>query len=169
MKLSAIAVFALCATIARGDLTWRGYMRTADETLFVLSVGKVKTSGWLAIGRSFDGFTIVAYDSKDEVLTLEKDGTRQVLHLVEEKIRSVSIAASPIVISAGGQESVFSLNSGTILEDLKVKFEALAASVPQPDIKMRVPGDTKADRLGAILDLMKSCGITRFSVAIEAR
>ena len=55
--------------------------------MFALSSEQEKTSGWITIGQSFDGFTVVAFDPASELLVLEKEGKRQELRLRQAKVR----------------------------------------------------------------------------------
>lgn len=79
--------FLILVVCARADARLEGYLVTSEHPLFVLSVEQ-KTSDWLAIGKSFEGFTLLGFDSKAERLTVEKDGKRLVLPLADGKSRS---------------------------------------------------------------------------------
>jgi hypothetical protein len=87
MKISVL-VLALAMSIAslRAELALTGIMITAERPMFVLSSEQEKTSGWITIGQSFDGFTIVAFDPESELLAVEKDGKRQELRLRQAKV-----------------------------------------------------------------------------------
>ena len=45
----------ICAVSASAEIVFQGYMTTTERTLFVLSVDKERTSGWLAVGQTFGG------------------------------------------------------------------------------------------------------------------
>jgi len=54
------------------SLEFEGYMLVPKESRFVISDPVAdKRSGWLTIGDRFEGFTIVAFDSKGEIISLK--------------------------------------------------------------------------------------------------
>ena len=151
-------------------IIFQGYIVTPERQLFVLSLDKEKTSGWLAIGQNFAGFSLLAFNSKSELLTVEKAGQRQVLHLVDGKIQNRNEAKNPsetkpIVISIGELERITVGDDAAMVDALKAEFALVAAMEPQPAITIRPPNDTKFDRLTLVLGLMKDTGITRFSIS----
>jgi hypothetical protein len=165
-----LIAFGLCAVYARAEIIFQGYMVTSEKPLFILSVDKEKTSGWLALGQNFAGFSLFAFDAKSEVLTVEKGGQRHFLHLVDGKVQNGGEATKPpvpqpIVISIGGLDRITVGDDAAMVDALKTKFAVVAAMVPQPAIVIRPPGDTKFDRLTTIMDLLKDAGITRFSIS----
>ena len=167
--LTVIAAITLCALHARAEIIFQGYMATREKPLFVLSLDKEKTSGWLAIGQDFAGFSLVEFNSKGELLTVEKDGQRQILHLADGRVLNASESKSaaetkPIVIAIGGLERITVGDDAAMVDALKAKFALVAAMVPQPVISIMPPSDTRFDRLILVLDLMKGAGITRFSI-----
>ena len=87
MKIS-IVVLALAMSIAsaRADFALVGIMITSERPMFALSSEKEKESGWITIGQSFVGYTIVAFDPGSELLAVEKDGKRQELRLRQAKV-----------------------------------------------------------------------------------
>jgi type II secretory pathway component PulC len=87
MKISVLVLtLAMSIASARANLALTGIMITSERPMFVLSSEQEKTSGWITIGQSFDGYTIVAFDPGSELLVLEKDGKRQELRLRQAKV-----------------------------------------------------------------------------------
>ena len=87
MKISVLLlVLTISIASARADLALVGIMITSERPSFALSSEKAKTSGWITIGQSFDGYTIVAFDPESELLAVEKDGKRQELRLRQAKV-----------------------------------------------------------------------------------
>ena len=87
MKIPVLVfILAMSIASARAELALVGIMITAERPMFVLSSEQEKTSGWITIGQSFDGFTIVAFDPESELLAVEKDGKRQELRLRQAKV-----------------------------------------------------------------------------------
>jgi biopolymer transport protein ExbD len=160
----------VCIASASADVVFQGYMTTSEGSLFVLSAGKERSSGWLAVGQQFDGVSIVAFDSKTELLTVEQDGKRQAIRLADGKTQATSgeragAVAKPIVILIGKGESISVGDDVAMMDALKKKFELVAAMNPQPAITLRPPGDATFDRLILVLDLLKKAGITRFDIS----
>ena len=173
MKTSLAFVWCLAgALFARADIIFQGYMTAPEGPLFVLSVGKERTSGWLGVGQKFDGFTIMAFDSKAELLTVEKDGKRSVIHIVEGRTLAVNEerpgpATRPIVILIGKSESISVGDDVAMVDALKKKFELVAAMNPRPTVTLRPPGETSFDRLRLVIDLCREAGITRFDIKAQ--
>ncbi|MCX6953194.1 MAG: biopolymer transporter ExbD [Verrucomicrobia bacterium] len=171
--MRAFPILAVClifALSARAELVFQGYMTTPARTLFVISVDQERTSGWLTQGQEFAGVSVVAFDAKTELLTVEVDGKRQALHLAHGQVRASSeatgkAALKPILISIGGQETISVGDDKAMLAALKTRFTEIAAMTPQPAITLRAPGDAAFDRLSVVFDLCKATGIKRFSIS----
>lgn len=78
-------LLALAALLAAAplpaQLVFEGYMTAAEQPKIIVSDGQGKKSGWLALGETFEGFTLVALRAEDESLLVEKAGQRHVLKL----------------------------------------------------------------------------------------
>ena len=170
MKILLVFVWCVVSVIsARAEIVFQGYMTTSEGSRFVLSVEKDRTSGWLSVGQKFDEYTIIAFESKAELLTVEKDGKRSVIHLVGGRTQATSEAqvgapTKPIVILIGTNESISVGDDVAMLDALKKKFELVAAMNPRPTVTLRPPGDAPFDRLRLIFDLCREAGITRFDI-----
>lgn len=91
MKRSALAMLLVLGPSAvRAELTFTGYMVAPNRPLFVLSLDREKTSGWLMLGQSYEGFALASFDPKTEYLTVTKDGQSQSLRLVEAKVQAAT-------------------------------------------------------------------------------
>jgi biopolymer transport protein ExbD len=164
--LFAIATFALGAAAARAEIVFQGYMTSGGRVLFVVSLDQARTSGWLAIGQRFEGVSLVAFDAKAELLMIEKDGERQVIHLASEKAQPAGdapnpAAKKPIIIAIGAGESLSIGDDAAMLDALKKRLEIAAATVPQPVVTVEPPADLPIDRLNRIMDLLRLAGIKR--------
>jgi biopolymer transport protein ExbD len=167
--LVLVSAFSLSAAPSFAEVIFQGYMTTSDRSLFVLSVDKEKTSGWLAVGQQFDGLSIVAFDAKSELLTVEKDGKRQNIHLVDGRTQTTASAPTqtttkPIVILIGKSDRISVGDDVAMLDALKKKFEQVAAMDPQPVITFQPPDDATFDRLRLVMDLCRKAGISRFNI-----
>jgi biopolymer transport protein ExbD len=160
---------ALWAEPSFAEVVFQGYMTTAERSLFVLSVDNTKTSGWLAVGQKFDDISIVAFDARAELLTIETGGKRRDLHLVDARSQTTNAAPSqpttkPIVILIGQSDRISVGDDVAMLDLLKKKFELVAAMEPQPIVTFQPPGDTTFDCLRLVMDLCRKAGITRFNI-----
>lgn len=85
VKAPVIATLALLAGLvwpAHAAVEFAGYLRMGEEMKFLLTDPATdKKSDWLARGGSFDGYTVVDFDAKKEVLLVEKAGTAAALPL----------------------------------------------------------------------------------------
>ena len=163
-----IVVFAALTVCARAELVFQGFMTTANRPLFVLSIDKERTSSWLGIGQTFGGFVIVDFDAKAEVLTVERDGKRQVLRLMQAGIKADSgamggVASKPIVISIEGGETFSVSDEARMPDALKAKLRLIAAMVPQPTVTICAPVDAAFDQVRWVFDLCRASGVSRVS------
>jgi biopolymer transport protein ExbD len=169
MKIPLVLVWGVVSMVAaRAEIVFQGYMTTAEGSRFVLSVEK-ETSGWLAVGEKFGGCTIIGFAAKPELLTVEKDGQRSVIHLVDGKTQAPSVApdgavTKPIVILIGASESISVGDDEGMLDALRKRFEVVAAMNPRPTVTLRPPAEASFERLRLIFDLCKKAGITRFDI-----
>jgi biopolymer transport protein ExbD len=165
----AILALILGVATANAEVVFQGYMTTAGQFLFVVSVDKDKTSGWLTRGQKFEGVSIIMFDPKTELLTVEKDGKQQKIPLAGGKVQATSggpsrIATKPIVVFLGNDESVSVGDDAAMLDALKKKFEAIAKMEPQPKVTLEPPRDGSVDQLLLIMDTLRKSGITRFDI-----
>lgn len=74
---------ALVAAPVRAEVEFAGYVTHGTETRFTLVDGAINlASGWLPVGGSFGGCTVVAFDARTETLTLERPGATLRLQLM---------------------------------------------------------------------------------------
>lgn len=170
--LLAIASFLMGVVTANADVVFQGYMTASNRPYFIISVGKEKTSGWLAVGAKFEGISLLAFDPKAELLTVEKDGKQEILHIVDGRSQTASDGGSrpptkPIVVSIGTDENISVGDDTAMLDALTKKFELVAAMEPRPKITLRPPGNASIDSLRLIMDLCRKAGITRFDISSQ--
>jgi hypothetical protein len=60
--------------IARADIEFVGILMTSQSARFALSDTALGKTEWVSPGQKFAGYTVVAYDRKEDVLTLTRDG-----------------------------------------------------------------------------------------------
>jgi len=70
------------------ELIFSGYLRGGDSTQVVLTdATSGKSSGWLVIGGSFVGATVVSFDATNEVLRITRDNRTEDLPLKRDAVR----------------------------------------------------------------------------------
>lgn len=89
-NLPAIAaLLALSGSIGQAMPTFAGYMQMAEHVRFVLTGDEdAPSSGWLAIGQSFEGYTLVAFDQSSEVLSVRQGDAVMRLPLKAARVRA---------------------------------------------------------------------------------
>src|SRR5215217_1415768 len=72
LTLGMVALGASSACFA--ELEFVGYTKTEKELKFVLwDLEEKRTSSWMSLGQSFQNYTLVAFDQKNETLSMKKD------------------------------------------------------------------------------------------------
>jgi biopolymer transport protein ExbD len=177
IRTLALAAFASATLPAAPDVLFKGYLANGAHSQFVLTVDG-ETSDWLTVGRTFHGYTIVAFEPKTSTLTVEKDHRREALPLVDSRVRegkssvhdvrntASASAAKPLVVKVGDLAPL-SIEPGNRdqLENLKKQLAALAKQVPQPPITIRANASTKAADISAVMSAVHAAGFTRFSLS----
>jgi hypothetical protein len=71
-----LTLLLFCTLSLRAEIEFSGFFTTSKEALFsLLDTETQRSSGWLKIGQSFGGHTVVSFDPEQDVLTL-KQGER---------------------------------------------------------------------------------------------
>ena len=72
--LALVTVFLCAATASlRADLEFVGILATSQTTRFALADTSTGQSDWKERGQTFAGYTVIAYDPKEETLLLRRD------------------------------------------------------------------------------------------------
>lgn len=122
------ALLFLTALGLRGEIEFSGFFLTSKESLFSLTDPESKqSSGWLRIGQSFGGYTVVAFDHAREVITLKRAEQSREVSLRPSKVKDGKATISGTVtllneqvegVKASlflGEEAVFPLKDGVTL------------------------------------------------------
>lgn len=73
---SVTILLGLATASGRAEVEFAGYTTHGGETRFTLVDGVARlASGWVPVGGSFQGCTVLAFDPRTEVLTVNKAGT----------------------------------------------------------------------------------------------
>ncbi|MDO8539712.1 MAG: hypothetical protein Q7S40_04665 [Opitutaceae bacterium] len=87
---ATIVLLALDAGVSRAAIEFSSYMQTEEQSTFVLTdTEDARSSGWLAIGQSFRGYTLIAFDRKSEVLSVRNGDTTIRLPLKPSRVKHV--------------------------------------------------------------------------------
>ena len=79
--------------LAAASLEFSGYIADGPQTRFVLTDSQAQTSsGFVTIGQRFKDFVLVAFDPKQEVLTLRKNDEKLELRLKGAHIKRLNSA-----------------------------------------------------------------------------
>lgn len=81
LRRPAILVALMCALACvplRAEVELSGYLKTGEQTKVILrDPAADKTSSWLNIGDTFQGYTIMGFDPAHETVALEKSGEQR--------------------------------------------------------------------------------------------
>lgn len=160
--LAVLCGLAVWVGAARAGILFEGYMSTSKQTLFVLSVDKKTSSGWLAIGQSFESFVITGFDAKAEALTIEKDGESRVLRLVSGKVVAGENTPDEIVrpISILLPDGWITVRDDEIMmAALKSKLRQFAKEDPQLSVALVVPDEAPKEMIKRIYDVVRVAGV----------
>ena len=75
-------------------------LATGHETRFLLVSPSGKTSPWLKVGDSFEGYALKAYDAKAAALDLEREGkTTRITLVAEATVTNAPAASTPATLA----------------------------------------------------------------------
>lgn len=95
---SLLLATLLCATIHAADSLplFNATLSTGKEHRFVLVSSQGKSSQFLRIGDTFEGYTLKSYDAKTGTLTVEREGKTSTLSLVAD----ATVGNAPVTTAA---------------------------------------------------------------------
>jgi hypothetical protein len=126
---AAVVILGLVLAPLRAEVEFVGILATSEKTMFYLKDAAAgKESGWVELKQTFAGYIVTAYDAKNDVLTLTKDGAITQIRLRDAKvINGRQEVMGGITLQAGeklvveratlifDQENVFPLKNGVIV------------------------------------------------------
>jgi hypothetical protein len=97
--LAVWAALAAGAWAAEAEIEFSGVLGdgSAGGTKFMLATKAAGQSRWLKVGEEFAGYTVTAYEPKDETIVLTKAGQTVRMKLKDSKIKSVPVEPPPAV------------------------------------------------------------------------
>jgi hypothetical protein len=126
-----------------------GYLSDANGRLFILYDGAAKESSlWMKLGQSWHGLTPIAFDAKEELLTVRDGGAEKRFSLRDPKVAglgSIVLAGKGMVTSADGtvsygpdtklwlRNSVITSPTGIMVTDRDQKIVAGDLVIERPD------------------------------------
>ena len=123
MKMTRVVAWALLLAAplaAAPDIEFTGVLVLPKVTKFTLTDKTAGVSQWLTIGDSFTGYTVSAYDAKEESIVLTKDGQQTRLRLVSAK--TTEAAPSPQntehIVKAGETLALIARQNGITVQRL---------------------------------------------------
>lgn len=122
--LTTLCLAALTAAAAyAADVvpSFNATLTVGKENRFVLVGADGKSSSWLALGDSFQGYTIKDYDSKAEAVDLEKDGKVTRVGIAGDAVLAGTVAGAADAKAGGASATVA---EATALLDT-IQFEKL--------------------------------------------
>lgn len=72
--MTVFGSLALFGATLRADIEFVGILVTSQSTRFALTDTSAGKTDWVGAGQKFAGYTIGAYDRKEDLLTLTRDG-----------------------------------------------------------------------------------------------
>jgi hypothetical protein len=108
--------FALLASFARADIEFVGILATSESTRFALGDTTTGKTGWVKKGDEFGGYTIAAFDAKQDTLLLRRDGAELRIKLKDDaKVQFARIELTG-TITFGATEKI-AIERATLLFD----------------------------------------------------
>jgi len=96
--LFAVALALWIGGACRATLEFTGYTQLASESKFAIRDTEEKSSsGWIAIGSSFKGYTLVAFNREKELLTVKNGNSTLELPLKLSRVREGK-APEPVAV-----------------------------------------------------------------------
>src|ERR1051326_8325500 len=95
MRTKTIAVVVLLLfveSLSRGSPELIGYTKIdKKESFSIIDTETKRSSGWISFGQSFEDYTLVAFDSEKEILSVRKGDLTLELHLKDSRVRQAEV------------------------------------------------------------------------------
>jgi hypothetical protein len=93
--MKAFFALLMLAAVAHADPEFVGVVSTKDGASFAVSLGPGRPSQWVKVGAIIDGYLVLEYRGKEEVLVLKKGEKLFLLNLRTAKVRESPVTQSP--------------------------------------------------------------------------
>lgn len=166
--LSVVPLMLVSVLAASEEMIWRGYYVTAAGPSFILSVEGKSSSSWLKLGQTYEGYALVGFDQKKEILTVERAGTAKHLSLAKAVIASsrpeaVTVRKNEIVIEIAGHAPMRVANSLNSLRQLRESLRAIAARAPESTVAIKAPANLPVDFVRSVFNACSDAGLSQIS------
>lgn len=116
-----ILLLLVLPTLVRAEIEFIGILATSESTRFALGDTTTGSTDWVKPGQAFAGFTVVAYEPKDETLLLRRDGQELRVRLKDDaKVKSSRLELTG-TITLGAAEKL-EIERATLLFDQENVF-----------------------------------------------
>jgi hypothetical protein len=145
-----------CALSRADELEFCGYVSTSGGVLLfgLVDPSDHNVSPWLKIGQHWKGYSVAAFDSHSEELTVEKDTLKRVLKLQSTNIKS------PVVLPPF-DKGEFVLADGTVIYSHEATLKLGPMMITSPDGVM--VSDKSRQIISGDLVIQTSKGMIRVS------
>lgn len=122
MTLAALAI-SVSAMAETSPVHFRGILKLGNEQHFSVATDGGAETAWVAVGDSFQGYQIAAFDSAESVLVLRKDGKETRLNLAGARATEEAPGAAP-------DDDIALEEAAELLQSMKFE-EMMATSIEQ--------------------------------------
>jgi hypothetical protein len=100
-KLFLLLLIPAAALPAATDdnIEFSGVLVVPDKTTVHLASRSSGTSAWIALGQSFEGYTVSAYEAKTDTVVLTKEGVTLRVRLNTAKVKEGKPPLDPLVVA----------------------------------------------------------------------
>jgi len=90
--LLLLAGLPVCAVAADLGIEFTGVLVLSDQTQVALTISATGSTSWVTVGQKFSGYLVSAFDPKDGVVVLTKDGVPTRLRLRTAKVQTKTLS-----------------------------------------------------------------------------
>lgn len=144
LVLWSALITAVVALAADAVPVFNATLTVGKESRFVLLDATGKSSQWLEIGDTFDGFTLKDYDAKANALDLERDGkvTRVTLS-ADAAVAAGTLASTPATLADAEEVLRVMRFDEMIAKTMEQQKKAMAPMFRQMAAQMKVPEEDR--------------------------
>ncbi len=147
LSLTAALLTAAAAFAADAVPAFNATLTTGKETRFVLIGADAKSSAWLKVGDTFDGYTIKAYDAPASALDLERDGKVTRVSLTTSSVAAGKLAATPATLT-DAQSALNAMHFENMMKrTIDQQKTMVGRMLQQMSSRMNIPPESREDFL----------------------
>ncbi len=116
---------------AHAEIRFVGVLSSPKTSLYGLTDTSTGTSSWVAIGRSFSGIEIIAYDAESKALTIRIENKTSKLQLQAPSIGTDAVSNQPLTEADQFKLAYkLALAGNEKIADLLVRYEEASSDIP---------------------------------------